>query len=90
MKGAGFEATELRSGHGGYGGILTYREFRDERAVFFCSSLKQGKHEISYRLRAEIPGDYHVMPAQGHAMYLPDVRATSDEWRVSVTEPGVR
>jgi len=89
MKGAGFEPTELRSGHG-FGGILTYREFRDERVVFFCSSLRQGRHELSYRLRAEIPGDYHVMPARGHAMYLPDVRATSDEWRVSISEPGVR
>jgi hypothetical protein len=89
MKGAGLEAVELKSGHA-YSGILTYRELRDERAVFFCSSLKQGRHVLSYRLRAEIPGDYHVMPAQGHAMYLPDVRAISGEMRLSITEPGVR
>jgi hypothetical protein len=54
------------------------------------SSLPQGEHRISYRLRAEIPGDFHVMPAQGFAMYLPEVRAISDELRLSITEPGVR
>jgi len=89
MKGAGFEAVELLSGHA-YGGILSYREFRDERVVFFCSRLAQGEHKLTYRLRAEIPGDYHVMPAQGQAMYLPEVRAISDELRLSITEPGVR
>jgi uncharacterized protein YfaS (alpha-2-macroglobulin family) len=89
MKGAGFEAVELLSGHA-YGGILSYRELRDERVAFFCSRLPEGEHQLTYRLRAEIPGDYHVMPAQGQAMYLPEVRAISDEMRLSITEPGVR
>jgi len=89
MKGAGFEPVERKSGHA-YSGILTFRELRDERAVFFVSMMRQGTHKLSYRLRAEIPGDFHVMPARGHAMYLPDVRAISDELRLSITEPGVR
>jgi len=89
MKAAGFEPVERTSGSA-YSGVVSYRELRDERVVFFCSSLPQGKHELRYRVRAEIPGNFHVMPAQGFAMYLPDVRATSAEGRISVTEPGIR
>ena len=89
MKGAGFEPLDLTSGHA-YSGVLSYREFRDERVAFFCSRLPQGKHEIAYRLRAEIPGRFHIMPTQGHAMYLPDVRAISGEMIFGITEPGVR
>ena len=89
LKGAGFEPVELRSG-ATYSGILSYREFRDERVAFFCSSLKQGEHKIAYRVKAEIPGDYNLMPARGAAMYLPDVRAISDSMKLSITEPGVR
>ncbi|MCU0726234.1 MAG: hypothetical protein MUE73_10650, partial [Planctomycetes bacterium] len=89
MKGAGFEALDLLSGHD-WGGFLSYREMRDERVAFFCSRLPQGEHRLSYRLRAEIPGVFNVMPAAGHAMYLPDVRAISDGMRLSISEPGVR
>ncbi|MHC4470982.1 MAG: alpha-2-macroglobulin family protein, partial [Planctomycetota bacterium] len=89
MKGAGFEPEELRSGHA-YSGVLSYRELRDERVAFFCSRLNQGKHELSYRLRAEIPGTFHVMPTRGFAMYLPDVRAISSELILTIGEPGVR
>jgi len=89
MKGAGFEAVDRTSGHA-YSGILSYRELRDERVAFFVTRMPQGKHELKYRLRAEIPGRFHVMPARGHAMYLPEVRAISSEMILSVTEPGVR
>jgi hypothetical protein len=89
MKGAGFEPVELQSGHA-WSGVVSFRELRDERVVFFCSSLPQGDHELRYRVRAEIPGDFHVMPAEGQAMYLPDIRAISAEDRLTVTEPGIR
>ncbi len=88
-KGAGFEPVELLSGLD-YSGTLSYREFRDERVAFFCARLPQGEHRMSYRVRAEIPGLFHVMPATGHAMYLPEVRGISDSMTLSITEPGVR
>jgi uncharacterized protein YfaS (alpha-2-macroglobulin family)/tetratricopeptide (TPR) repeat protein len=89
MKGAGFEPLDLLSGHA-WGGILSYQEFRDERVAFFCSRMPQGEHRLSYRVRAQIPGVFQLMPAAGHAMYLPDVRAISDGMKLSITEPGVR
>lgn len=96
-KPAGLEAVELKSGPG-YAVTLDsegretgeqtslYQEFRDQKAAFFISKLKQGKHLIRYELRAEIPGKFHAMPNQSHAMYVPEIRASSDEMRLDVNE----
>jgi len=59
---------------------------RDEMVTFFISHLPQGKHVITYRLRAEIPGDFHVMPHRGWSMYVPEVRCISDEARMQVVD----
>lgn len=96
-KPAGLEAVELNSGAGhaitlDRDGRETsrrtplYREFRDERAAFFISKLEQGSHLIRYELRAEIPGVFHAMPNQAHAMYVPEIRANSDEMRITVND----
>ncbi|OGX57378.1 MAG: hypothetical protein A2447_03650 [Omnitrophica WOR_2 bacterium RIFOXYC2_FULL_38_12] len=96
-KPAGLEAVELKSGSG-YADQLDskdrvtnsktwlYQEYRDQKAVMFIDKLKQGKHRISYELRAEIPGTFHGMPNQTHAMYVPEVRANSSEMIISVDE----
>jgi uncharacterized protein YfaS (alpha-2-macroglobulin family) len=62
------------------------REARDEKMVFFNSHLRSGDTTYVYTLRAETPGDYHVMPAQAGLMYQPEVRGTSDELRLSIFE----
>lgn len=96
-KPAGLEAVSLVSGGGeaiklDHEGKETnertyvYQEFRDQKAAFFISSLKQGKHLLRYELRAEIPGEFHAMPNQAHAMYVPEIRANSDEMRFTVTD----
>ena len=63
-----------------------YQEFRDQKAAFFISKLKQGKHLLRYELRAEIPGEFHAMPNQAHAMYVPEIRTNSDEMRITVSD----
>ncbi len=96
-KPAGCEAVELKSG-GGYADVLdkdgrettektwVYQEFRDQKAVFFISKLKPGKHRIRYELRAEVPGEFHVMPNQVQAMYVPEIRANSKEMRLQIVD----
>ncbi len=96
-KAAGLEAVSLTSGAGeaitlDKDGRETstrtplYQEFRDQKAAFFIAKLKQGKHLIRYELRAEIPGDFHAMPDQAHAMYVPEIRSNSDEMRLKVND----
>jgi uncharacterized protein YfaS (alpha-2-macroglobulin family) len=85
FKAAGFEAAEVRSGYNG-NDLGAYVEFRDERVAFFARTLGRGKYSVSYRLRAEIPGRFHALPARAQAMYAPELRANSDEIRLGVED----
>jgi uncharacterized protein YfaS (alpha-2-macroglobulin family) len=84
-KAAGFEPVEVRSGYNG-NDLGAYVEFRDDRVAFFCRSIARGKHSGSYRLRAEIPGKFHAMPARASAMYAPELKGNSDEIQLKVED----
>ncbi len=85
MKPAGFEPDDVRSGYTREG-LGAYREFRDNRVAFFVRALPLGKHNLSYRLRAEIPGKFSALPAKGNGMYAPELRANSDEMKIGVED----
>ncbi len=85
MKPAGFEPVDLRSGYR-YNGLGAYVEFRDNRVVFFCRALPMGRHSMTYRMRAEIPGKFSALPTRGYAMYAPELRANSDEIKLRVID----
>jgi uncharacterized protein YfaS (alpha-2-macroglobulin family) len=86
MKPAGCEAVETRSGTAYGDGLCSNFELRDEKVAFFVDTLPQGERRITYKLRAEIPGKFHALPTNAYAMYTPDIRALSDEFRVTVTD----
>jgi uncharacterized protein YfaS (alpha-2-macroglobulin family) len=85
MKAAGFEPVEVRSGYNG-NELGAYVEYRDQRVALFCRTLARGTHSVSYRLRAEIPGRFSALPAQASAMYAPELKANSDEFKVNVID----
>jgi uncharacterized protein YfaS (alpha-2-macroglobulin family) len=85
MKPAGFEPDDVRSGYT-WEGLGAYREFRDNRVAFFVRALPLGKHNLSYRLRAEIPGKFSALPAKANGMYAPELRANSDEMKIGVVD----
>ncbi len=96
-KPAGLEAVTLKSGSASAvvldrsgretkETVYVYQEFRDQKAVFFISKLDQGKYILRYELRAEVPGEFHAMPNVAHAMYVPEIRANSDEMRFEVMD----
>ncbi|MCL5773741.1 MAG: MG2 domain-containing protein [Firmicutes bacterium] len=61
------------------------QEIRDEKAVFFSRFLEKGqKFVLSYEIRGEIPGDYHVLPTLIYQMYIPEVRANGEEAQIKV------
>lgn len=66
----------------------SHKEFRDEKAVFFITKYyyHSSKKTIQYRLRAEIPGKYEILPARAESMYFPEVRANTASSRVSILE----
>jgi hypothetical protein len=85
MKAAGFEAVDLRSGYNG-NTLGAYMEFRDNRVVLFVRRLARGKHSVSYRMRAEIPGKFSALPTRAWAMYAPELKANSDEIKLNVKD----
>jgi uncharacterized protein YfaS (alpha-2-macroglobulin family) len=85
FKAAGFEPVEVKSGYNG-NDIGAYVEFRDDRVAFFARTLARGAHSVAYRLRAEIPGKFHALPARAEAMYAPELKANSDEVQLNIVD----
>ena len=85
LKAAGFEAFDVRSGYT-RNGFHAYREMRNDRVSFFVSQLPRGKHNIKYRLRAEIPGKFSALPAKVYANYAPELKGNSDEIKISIID----
>lgn len=85
LKAAGCEPVDVRSGYTP-GGLGAYVEFRDERVAFFLRTLARGKHSVSYRVRAEIPGRFSALPTRAYAMYAPELKANSDELKISIVD----
>ena len=85
LKAAGFEAVDVRSGYTRKG-FHAYREMRNDRVSFFATTLPRGKHNISYRLRAEIPGKFSALPAKVYANYAPELKGNSDEIKLTIKD----
>ena len=85
MKAAGFEPVDLRSGYNN-NDMGAYMELRDERVTFFVRMLARGKHSVSYRMRAEIPGKFSALPTKASAMYAPELKANSDEIKMVIQD----
>jgi len=85
MKAAGFEPVEVRSGYNG-NDLGAYMELRDERVTFFVRRLARGRHSVAYRLRAEIPGRFSALPAKASAMYAPELKANSNEFKLRIDD----
>ena len=69
-----------------YSARYAAKEVRDEKVAFFATRIAAGRHEFTYLLRAQIPGDYHVMPAIATLMYYPEYQGNGNETRVRIVE----
>jgi len=85
-KAAGLEPVEVRSGYTRAGGLGAFMELRDEKTAFFVRLLPRGRHNLSYRLRAEIPGTFSALPTRATGMYAPELRGNSDEMKLKVRD----
>ena len=84
-KPSGFEPVDQRSGYT-RSGVRAYRQFRDDRVSFSVPRLVRGSHSISYRIRAEAPGQFSALPTMARAMYAPELRGNSDELTLKVVD----
>jgi hypothetical protein len=76
-------------GHHGWGRWSYWysrKEFRDEKVSIAMTTLGRGRHTASYVMRAETPGDFHVLPAAVFNMYHPEIGGNSAEFRIRVKD----
>jgi uncharacterized protein YfaS (alpha-2-macroglobulin family) len=85
MKAAGCEPVAVQSGYNG-NDLGAYVELRDNRVALFVRQLARGKHSVSYRMRAEIPGHFSALPTRASAMYAPELRGNSDELKLRIDD----
>jgi uncharacterized protein YfaS (alpha-2-macroglobulin family) len=85
MKAAGCESVAIQSGYTG-NELGAYVEFRDNRVALFVRNLARGKHSVTYRMRAEIPGQFSALPTKASAMYAPELRGNSDELKLRIDD----
>lgn len=84
-KAAGFETVEARSGYNG-NAIGAYVEYKNEKVVMFAQHLGHGKYSVSYKVRAEIPGNFSALPTKVYAMYAPELKGNSDENKIIIVD----
>jgi uncharacterized protein YfaS (alpha-2-macroglobulin family) len=85
MKPAGCEAAELRSGYTG-NSLGAYIEYRNDRVCMYVQRLPRGKYSVTYRLKAEIPGHFSALPAKIKALYAPELKGNSNEFKISIKD----
>ena len=67
-------------------GLGAFMELRDEKVAMFVRQLPRGRHNLSYRLRAEIPGSFSALPTRGYAMYAPELKGNADEIKLAIED----
>jgi len=53
------------------------QETHYNKVVFFFDSLPKGRTRLTYRLHAETPGQYRILPGIASLVYFPEVRGNS-------------
>ena len=62
------------------------QEVRDSKVVFFFDHLPKGRTRLTYRLDAETPGRYRILPDIAALTYFPEVRGNSGLASVQIGE----
>ena len=60
------------------------KEIRDEKIAFFVT-YPQKEMEFTYIIKAQIPGTYSWLPAEGSLMYYPEVNGLSENNKLGIT-----
>ena len=80
------EAQPEYSYYGGYSRHYSRREVRDDKIVYFFDRLPAGRTTVRYKLRAETPGDFHVLPSIARLTYFPGIRGNSSLVKLKVED----
>ena len=83
-KAAGLIFLETRSGYNWP--LDAYVELWNKQRNVFFERLRAGETVVTYRLRAEVPGEYAALPARIYGMYSPDIGSNTASGRLEVAD----
>jgi uncharacterized protein YfaS (alpha-2-macroglobulin family) len=83
-KAAGLIYLETRSGYSWP--LNAYVELWNKQRNVFFERLAAGETVVTYRLRAEVPGEYAALPARIYGMYSPDIGSNTASSRLKVAD----
>ena len=90
------ESDREPGGEPGWGRGLPWRwwgyerkELRDDKVSFFATQLPAGEHLFEYAARAITPGTFSARPAEGYAMYRPEVWGRSGAEQITIATRAV-
>ncbi|OQA17004.1 MAG: A-macroglobulin complement component [bacterium ADurb.Bin363] len=84
--GCEYESLEVKQNYTLWNYWYAHKELRDEKCAYFATSYLPGTQKITYKMRAETPGTFHVMPTRAYLMYSPEVGGNSDELILKIRE----
>lgn len=61
------------------------REYRDEKIAFFVT-YPNDEMEFTYIIKAQLPGEYSIMPSQASLMYYPEINGNSYSTNIVVKD----
>ena len=83
-KAAGLIFLETSSGYSWP--LNAYVELWNKQRNVFFERLGAGETVVTYRLRAEVPGEYAALPARIYGMYSPDIGSNTASSRLEVAD----
>jgi uncharacterized protein YfaS (alpha-2-macroglobulin family) len=83
-KAAGLIYLETASGYSWP--LNAYVELWNKQRNVFFERLAAGETVVTYRLRAEVPGEYAALPARIYGMYSPDIGSNTASSRLEVAD----
>jgi hypothetical protein len=88
---SGFEVVKEEQDYPYYYGYWSWwypqKEIRDDKVAYFATQMNNAEtYELSYRIRAEVPGEVSALPARAWLMYFPEIGGHSDEHQFNVVE----
>jgi len=75
------ERTDIKHRYWWYFG---HTDVRDEKVALFAERLPAGTYEYTYQMRANVAGEFQVLPAHAYQMYFPEVFGRSEGGKFTV------
>lgn len=84
---SGCEVVSERNDGDEWGWWYGRREVHDEKILFFASGFGASQRRLSYYIRPEFSGMFHILPCRAAMVYFPEIWGSSEGFLLRVEKP---